>query len=257
MGGNKGPDRLLRCGGRDTALTRQHHGRNEALQCGCSTGREAQTVLLGPTRWGHVSKPWEQPRLRVPSPPFQGNTGVQALWGPRLSSLPPHCGRSCPRPAVGPPHCQKAPVSDLPPTHTADELVSRALCGRDSGACSPHGVSLASSRRPDRLGGAECGRPAPEPRGALCALGWTTDASGVLGGRAGQSSGESMVEDVGLPRGSGPGPTTPPTPAPIVQNDGIILNHSHAPGITRITCRFGAVCPEAKVIWDVGWGGRF
>lgn len=199
-----------------------------------------QMVLLGPARWGHTSKPWGQPQLRMPSPPSQGNTDVRALWGPRLSSLPPRCGRSCPRPAVGPPHCQKALVSNPPPTHTEDELVSRVPRGWDSGA---------SSRRSDRLRGGGAASPPPSP-GGRCVL-WAAPLMPV------GCWGAGLDRAVGTPHGIWARTHDPPTPAPVVQNDGIILNHSHAPGIIRITCRFGAVCPEAKVIWDEGWGGRF
>ena len=53
VAGNKGPDRLLRCGGWDLALTRQHQGRNEAPQCGCGTGREADGAP-GPCPLGDI-----------------------------------------------------------------------------------------------------------------------------------------------------------------------------------------------------------
>lgn len=147
-GWEQGPQqRLLRCGGQGTALTRRHRGQSSVSEPAVWAWRRAgnRQCTWAPPSGEQASKPWGQPRLHGPRPPAQGNSGVRALWGARLSSLPPGCGHGCPRPVVGPASLPEPSGFRATPSTHADGLVSRVRRGQDSRVCSPHGVSWASS----------------------------------------------------------------------------------------------------------------
>lgn len=169
-GQGTGPrQRLLRCGGRGTALTRQHHGQSSVgepavwAQCQAGgTGGAPGPNLVEDRRASPGGS------LGSACPPSQGNSGIRALWGARLSSLPPCCGRGCPRPAVGLVSLPEATGFRPAPNTHEDRLVSRVLRGQDSGGLQPT-LSLPGRQLAPRWAGGQV-RPAHPWAWGCCVL---------------------------------------------------------------------------------------
>lgn len=201
-GRGQGPrQRLLKCGGRGTALTRQHHGQSSVGEPAVWAQRQAGGTSSAPGP--HLVEDRRASpggSLGSACPPSQGNSGVRALWGARLSSLPTCCGRGCPRPAVGLVSLPEATGFRPAPNTHEDRLVSRVLRGQDSGGLqltlSLPGRQLA----PRWAGGGRCGRPTPGPGAAVC--------FGLDHGRQWGIGGQGCTEQWGT-RGSGRGRGAP------------------------------------------------
>lgn len=136
-GWGQGPQqRLLRCGGRGTALTRRHRGQSSVSEPAVWAQRRAgnRRCSWAPPSGEQASKPWRQPRLRDPRPPPK-ETAVSGPSGE--PGCPPYLlavDTAAPGLWWARPHCQNPPVSDPPPTHTKTGWFPGCCVARTAGS---------------------------------------------------------------------------------------------------------------------------